>query len=441
MVDGPARRAGRSLLQLDSDDGCVDGGRRRSSMAADRRRRSAGPSASSASRRTTRHGDGVTTRVAGGPRSRTRQPTPALGPRRGALWTVTAIAGRLSLDPPIARGGPALTEIKTRRAVLEPVHGLADLLEAGMRADRLGYDTLWTWDHLYPIVGSHEGPIFEGWLTLAAWAQATERIRIGLMVGANTFREPALTAKMATTLDHISNGRAILGIGGAWFETEHEALRARVRRRLPGAPALARRGAADHARDAPRRAPDGDRTALRGEGRPQRPAADPGAAAAAHRRRRRAGHAQARRAVRRREQRRRRLREREAQGGDPRSSTARRSGATRPRSSGRAGIGRSSSATRAPRRERVQREMFERNGGAEPWKDQPVGTPEDVAERIAPFLEHRLPPPHRRVPVAVRRGVDDPPRDRGPAAPRARWPDAPQRPACKALATTCVQCA
>lgn len=99
----------------------------------------------------------------------------------------------------------------------------SSLLEAGKRADRVGFDTLWTWDHLYPIVGDHEGPIFEGWLTLAAWAQATERVRIGLMVGANTFREPTLTAKMATTLDHISGGRAILGIGGAWFETEHEA--------------------------------------------------------------------------------------------------------------------------------------------------------------------------------------------------------------------------
>jgi alkanesulfonate monooxygenase SsuD/methylene tetrahydromethanopterin reductase-like flavin-dependent oxidoreductase (luciferase family) len=95
------------------------------------------------------------------------------------------------------------------------------LLEAGRRADRLGFDSLWTWDHLYPIVGSSDGPILEGWLTLAAWAQATERIRIGLMVGANTLREPALTAKMATTLDHISGGRAILGIGGAWFEEEH----------------------------------------------------------------------------------------------------------------------------------------------------------------------------------------------------------------------------
>jgi alkanesulfonate monooxygenase SsuD/methylene tetrahydromethanopterin reductase-like flavin-dependent oxidoreductase (luciferase family) len=94
---------------------------------------------------------------------------------------------------------------------------------AAVRADDLGYDDIWTWDHLYPIVGSHEGPIFEGWLTLAAWAEATSRARLGLMVGANTFRNPALVAKMATTLDHISNGRAILGIGGAWFETEHTA--------------------------------------------------------------------------------------------------------------------------------------------------------------------------------------------------------------------------
>jgi alkanesulfonate monooxygenase SsuD/methylene tetrahydromethanopterin reductase-like flavin-dependent oxidoreductase (luciferase family) len=97
------------------------------------------------------------------------------------------------------------------------------LLEAGRRADRLGYDSLWTWDHVYPIVGDPHGPNFEGWLTITAWAASTERIRIGLMVGANTFREPALVAKMATTLDHISGGRAILGIGGAWFEGEHEA--------------------------------------------------------------------------------------------------------------------------------------------------------------------------------------------------------------------------
>jgi alkanesulfonate monooxygenase SsuD/methylene tetrahydromethanopterin reductase-like flavin-dependent oxidoreductase (luciferase family) len=97
----------------------------------------------------------------------------------------------------------------------------AALREAGVRADALGYDSIWTWDHLYPIVGSDDGPILEGWLILAAWAEATERAQIGLMVGANPFRNPALVAKMATTLDHISNGRAVLGIGAAWFETEH----------------------------------------------------------------------------------------------------------------------------------------------------------------------------------------------------------------------------
>jgi alkanesulfonate monooxygenase SsuD/methylene tetrahydromethanopterin reductase-like flavin-dependent oxidoreductase (luciferase family) len=98
------------------------------------------------------------------------------------------------------------------------------LRDAGIRADGLGFDSLWTWDHLYPIVGDHEGPMFEGYLTLAAWAEATEHSTIGLMVGANPFRNPAIVAKMVTTLDHISNGRAVLGIGAAWFETEHVGL-------------------------------------------------------------------------------------------------------------------------------------------------------------------------------------------------------------------------
>jgi alkanesulfonate monooxygenase SsuD/methylene tetrahydromethanopterin reductase-like flavin-dependent oxidoreductase (luciferase family) len=94
------------------------------------------------------------------------------------------------------------------------------LLVAGIRADELGFYSLWTWDHLNPIVGSDRGPFFEGYLTLAAWAQATSRVRVGLMVGANPFRYPTLTAKMATTLDHISGGRAYLGIGSAWNEDE-----------------------------------------------------------------------------------------------------------------------------------------------------------------------------------------------------------------------------
>ncbi len=97
------------------------------------------------------------------------------------------------------------------------------LRDAAALADRSGAASLWTWDHLNSIVGPWEGPIFEGWTTLAGWSQVTERATLGLMVAANTFRNPGLTAKLATTLDHLSGGRAILGLGGAWFEREHEA--------------------------------------------------------------------------------------------------------------------------------------------------------------------------------------------------------------------------
>jgi len=92
---------------------------------------------------------------------------------------------------------------------------------AAKRVDELGYEHLWTWDHVYAIFGDPYQPIFEGYSTLAAWAKVTTRTRLGLLVGANTFRNPGLVAKTVTTLDHISDGRAIAGIGGAWFEQEH----------------------------------------------------------------------------------------------------------------------------------------------------------------------------------------------------------------------------
>jgi alkanesulfonate monooxygenase SsuD/methylene tetrahydromethanopterin reductase-like flavin-dependent oxidoreductase (luciferase family) len=96
-------------------------------------------------------------------------------------------------------------------------------IEAVRRLDKLGYDHLWAWDHLYAIFGDPYQPIFEGYASLAAAATATEKLRVGLLVGANTFRNPGLVAKTAATLDHLSGGRAILGIGGAWFELEHNA--------------------------------------------------------------------------------------------------------------------------------------------------------------------------------------------------------------------------
>ncbi len=94
---------------------------------------------------------------------------------------------------------------------------------AAITADRLGYDSLWTWDHLYPIVGSPDGPILEGYMMLAGWSQVTTHATLGLLVGANTFRTPGLVVKLITALDHLSAGRAVLGLGGAWFETEHTA--------------------------------------------------------------------------------------------------------------------------------------------------------------------------------------------------------------------------
>ncbi|HEU5205563.1 MAG TPA: LLM class flavin-dependent oxidoreductase [Candidatus Limnocylindrales bacterium] len=98
-----------------------------------------------------------------------------------------------------------------------------DLLDTAKRIDRLGYDHLWAWDHLYAIFGDPYQDFFEGYSLLAAWARETERVRLGLLVGANTFRNPGIVTKTITTIDHISGGRAILGIGGAWMEPEHTA--------------------------------------------------------------------------------------------------------------------------------------------------------------------------------------------------------------------------
>ncbi|MCU0478750.1 MAG: TIGR03560 family F420-dependent LLM class oxidoreductase [Chloroflexi bacterium] len=97
------------------------------------------------------------------------------------------------------------------------------LADAAVASEEAGWDSVWTWDHLHAIFGPWEQPVFEGWLAMAAIAARTSRVRVGLMVGANTFRNPGHTAKLAATLDHVSGGRAVLGIGGAWFAREHEA--------------------------------------------------------------------------------------------------------------------------------------------------------------------------------------------------------------------------
>lgn len=100
-----------------------------------------------------------------------------------------------------------------------------ELVQRWQEAEALGFDTVWVTDHF--ITGEEPEqdlePIFEAWTAIAALAMTTTTIRFGVMVTGNTYRNPALLAKQAATVDHISNGRLILGVGAGWWEREHAA--------------------------------------------------------------------------------------------------------------------------------------------------------------------------------------------------------------------------
>lgn len=105
-----------------------------------------------------------------------------------------------------------------------------ELMEMGRRIDELGFDSLWSNDHLLPVAGGgpeavalDRGPVWDGWMTLAGWAERTERVTLGCLVSGAAYRNPGLLVRMVTALDHASGGRAVLGLGAGWHAAEHRA--------------------------------------------------------------------------------------------------------------------------------------------------------------------------------------------------------------------------
>ncbi len=98
-----------------------------------------------------------------------------------------------------------------------------ELCSASVRADALGYDSVWSYDHFMALGADPTVPVFDGWTVIAAIAALTSRARLGILVTGVTHRNPGVLAKMAATLDHLSGGRAILGLGAASHEGEHRA--------------------------------------------------------------------------------------------------------------------------------------------------------------------------------------------------------------------------
>lgn len=103
------------------------------------------------------------------------------------------------------------------------VFSWAEARDAAVRVEELGYDTLWTWEHALACMGAPDQDTFDAYTLLTAWSQVTSSVRLGVLTSANTFWNPGLLAKKVTTLDHVSDGRAILGLGAGWFEPEHTA--------------------------------------------------------------------------------------------------------------------------------------------------------------------------------------------------------------------------
>ena len=213
----------------------------------------------------------------------------------------------LAQVPPRARrrrpsSAPPATADPVRLSVcLDPARPWADALALAAHAETVGLHGVWVCDHFMPYAGDGRpaaGPVLEGWTVLTAVAARTTRIRLGTLVLGASYRHPAVVAKMAATLDHVSDGRLTLGLGAGWQPNEHTAYGIEL---LPPAARLARlRGV--RGRDpvvAARAEHHGGGRVVPADRRDLRPAAGAAAAAVARRGRRRAAHDAGGRAARR----------------------------------------------------------------------------------------------------------------------------------------------
>jgi F420-dependent oxidoreductase-like protein len=130
------------------------------------------------------------------------------------LWLREGVAIRLGLQIPNFSYGTGVTEL------------FPTVIAQAAEAEAAGFDSVFVMDHFYqlPGLGTPDQPMLEAYTALGALATATERVQLGTLVTGNTYRNPTLLAKAITTLDVISAGRAILGIGTGWYELEHDSL-------------------------------------------------------------------------------------------------------------------------------------------------------------------------------------------------------------------------